>query len=447
MIVPIEARIFSFFVLYVLVAGLLTQVIFLPLTDWHAGDGLLIGGDWLLFHEVALNHAAKIYELGWSVAQLRPEGHGPSRLAAFFYAITGVSTPWFLLPIHAVVFAFAAVGLFWVVQGLSGSDRLGLLALVPMCMMPSMAMVWGQLHKDVWAIAAVLLIVGFWLRLLIGRSLPILMSLLVLAFANLSLWWMRPYTLQIILCGQVLLLFFLVFISVKFKRLLTIALGLFALLGTFTLLESTKVKTESTKVKTESTTVKSVEPYLQCKEWSFSLSSAHLDNTLRSIACSRDRLMQYSPNAKSNIDADISFSSAKDLLVYIPRAAQVGVLAPFPNMWFAEVASNVSRFFRLIAAAETITMYAPLLGIGLALVLIASGQISIGLERTVAMLALLGFSIVWVGIYALATGNVGSLYRMRFPIMLFWMGLGLWSWSLILLWWRNKNKAFNETSF
>lgn len=157
--------------------------------------------------------------------------------------------------------------------------------------------------------------------------------------------------------------------------------------------------------------------------------------------------MEFSPNSKSNIDTDIKFSSAKDLLVYIPRAVQVGVLAPFPNMWFTEGTSSVSRFFRLIAAAETVTIYAALLSIGFALVLIASGKISIGLERTFAMLALLSFSIVWVGIYALATGNVGSLYRVRFPIMLLWMGLGIWSWSLILLWWRNKNKAFNETSF
>lgn len=175
------------------------------------------------------------------------------------------------------------------------------------------------------------------------------------------------------------------------------------------------------------------------------LPSARLDHTLRAIACTRDGLMRNAPNAKSNIDADMRFSSAKDVLVYLPRAAQVGVLAPFPNMWFTDGASKASRMFRLIAAAETLAMYIALLGIALSLILIVSGQINIGLDRYVALIALIGFSGVWVGVYALATGNIGSLYRVRVPIMLLWMAMGLCCWRLNLFWWQNKSKALNET--
>lgn len=433
MILPIEVAVFAFFFLFVLVAGLLLQMVVLPLTPWHAGDGLMVGGDWILFQEVALKHAAEIREFGWSVAQLRPEGHGPSGLAAFMYAVTGVNKPWILLPIHALVFALAAVGLFWIVEGLSGSNRLGICALAPMCLMPSLAMVWGQLHKDVWAIAAVLLLLGFWLRLLVGRPLSIWIGLMVLIFVNLSLWWMRPYTLQIILFGQVVLLFFLLFVSVKLKRLLPIVLGFFALLSTYTFLESTKVKSDG--------------PYVQCKEWSFSLPSARLDYALLSIACTRDALMTAAPDARSNIDADISFSSAKDVFAYMPRATLVGVLTPFPNMWFAEGTFNASQVFRLVAAVETMAMYIALMGVVLGVALNVSRKSWIGLDKSVAIFALIGFAMVWIGVYALASGNVGSLYRVRYPIMLLWMGLGLWGWTQIIFWWRDRSKAFNETSF
>lgn len=204
-----EAWVFVFFFSYVLVAGVILQMVVLPFTPWHGGDGLMVEGDWILFQEVAVNHAAQIREFGWSVAQLRPNGHAPSGLAALVYAITGVSKPWVLLPIHGAVYALSAVGLFWVVQGLSGSNRIGLLALAPMCLMPSLAMVWGQLHKDVWAISAVLLLLGFWLRLFTGRPLPVWASLILLVFANFSLWWVRPYTLQIALLGQTILFIFL----------------------------------------------------------------------------------------------------------------------------------------------------------------------------------------------------------------------------------------------
>ena len=39
------------------------------------------------------------------------------------------------------------------------------------------------------------------------------------------------------------------------------------------------------------------------------------------------------PRAATNIDLDVRFYSIHDLLLYIPRALQIGLLAPFPSMW------------------------------------------------------------------------------------------------------------------
>lgn len=436
---PIEGRIFVFFVSYVLIAGLTLQMVVLPLTPWHAGDGLMIGGDWILFQEVALSHAAQIREFGWSVAQLRPDGHGPSGLAAFVYAFTGVIKPWILLPIHAVVYAVAAIGLFWVVKGLSDSNRLGLFALAPMCLMPSLAMVWGQLHKDVWAVAAVLLLLGFWMRLFTDRPLPVWVGLILLSFVNLSLWWMRPYTLQIALLGQFFLFFLLIYLFFKMGLKKSLLIGIVALIFNIGAFIINKSRLENINEAAGGIS------HNFCGDWIMTLPYEKLDSTLMTISCTRNGLMRYFPNAKSNLDANVTFLSAQDVIAYLPRAAQVGVLAPFPNMWFAEGTSEASQIFRTIAGVETGAMYAALLGILLVITLIISGRIRVKPDKFIALLAMVGFAMVWVGIYALATGNVGSLYRVRFPIMLLWMGLGLWSWSQNLIWWRNKNKPVNET--
>jgi hypothetical protein len=428
----IEWRIFLFVFAYVLFAGLLLQKIVLPLTPWHGGQGLLAGGDWIMFQKLALTHAAQVRELGWAVFELKPEGHAPSGLAAFVYVLSGVNEPWVLLPVHGAVYALAALGLFWVVLALGGNKRLALFVLLPMVLMPSLTMVWGQLHKDVWAIAAVLLMLAFWSRLFVGQHWGALGAFLLLAFSNASLWWMRPYTLQIVLVGQGLLMGFLTLTWLKNKNHLSLIFGVLAIAVTFGVWESTK------GTSTEPAKGTSTEPAKTCKEWIYTLPVRFLDNTFSSLACTRDALTQALPSAKSNLDLDVTFNSAADVVAYAPRALQVGILAPFPNMWFAEGTTQTSRVFRTVAAFEMGVMYVALLGLCILIALMFKNKSGLRFEQKMAIAALMLFALLWVEIYALASGNVGSIYRVRFPIMLLWMGLGLLGWYRAWGWWQAR---------
>lgn len=429
----IEWRIFLFVFAYVLFAGLMLQKIVLPLTPWHGGQGLLAGGDWIMFQKLALTHAAQVHELGWAAFELKPQGHPPSGLAAFVYVLTGVNEPWVLLPVHGAVYALAALGLFWIVLALGGNKRLALYALLPMVLMPSLTMVWGQLHKDVWAIAALLLMLAYWSRLFVGQHLGALGAFLLLAFSNASLWWMRPYTLQIVLVGQALLMGFLTLIWLKNKKHTSLIFGVLAIAVTFGVWESTK----SMKLEL----AKSAESVKTCKEWIHTLPVSFVDITLSSLACSRDGLMQGLPSAKSNLDLDIRFTSAADVASYAPRALQIGVLAPFPNMWFAEGTTQTSRVFRTVAAFEMFVMYVALLGLCFFFVLMLKNKTGLRFEQNLAVVALMVFSMVWVAIYALTSGNVGTIYRVRFPIMLLWMGLGLLGWYKAWGWWQARTSS------
>ncbi len=417
-----EWRVFLLGFAYVLVAGLVLQKIILPLTSWHVGQGLMAGGDWVEFQKVAVIHAANISANGWHEFALRPEGHGPSGLAAFVYAITGTVEPWVLLPVNGAVYAVAALGLYWIVLALGASKRTALYALLPMFLMPSLAIVWGQLHKDVWAIAAVLMLLAFWTRLFVGQAFNCWASLLILFFANASLWWMRPYTLQMIMCGQAAMFCVLVITSYKNKKIPPILLGIVSMVITLSFLDFEKGSEVESVAKAP------------CVEWQHADHIPYVDSALVEIACIRSRLFDYSKAATSNLDSEMDFHSAGDVLAYSPRAAQIGFFSPFPNMWFSEKASYQSQFFRAVAAVETLVMYVALLGVLLQFGLMFSTQSGVSREQFLATVALLFFSLIWVEIYALTTGNVGSIYRVRFPVMLLWIGMGVLAWQRLLCW-------------
>lgn len=426
----IEWRIFLFIFVYVLLAGMLLQKVVLPMTPWHAGQGLMVGGDWVVFQKFALANIAQVRELGWGALELKPPGNAPAGLAAFAYLVTGVSEPWVLLPVHGVVYALAALAFFWILKAVGASTQLAIYALLPLVLMPSLAMVWGQLHKDVWAIAAVLLILAYWSRLLVTQHLGAWGALLVLGFANASLWWMRPYTLQMVLLGQLVLFVFLLLIWLKNKNHLSLLFGVLALAVTLGAWESTQgISDDADK------------PAKICKTWVNSLPVAFVDNKLMSLACTRDYFMEHLSNAKSNVDLDVTFTSAVDVAAYAPRALHVGVLAPFPNMWFSEGTSQASSIFRAVAAFEMSAMYVALLGLCILFILMMKNKSGLSFEQKMAICALMLFALVWVEIYALASGNVGSIYRVRFPIMLLWMGLGLLGWYRAGVWWQARTST------
>lgn len=68
------------------------------------------------------------------------------------------------------------------------------------------------------------------------------------------------------------------------------------------------------------------------------------------------RQRYYHLAAGSNIDEDVQFKSTMDIVRYLPRAAMIGFLAPFPNMWFVP-GSNVGRSGRLLSGFETAVIY------------------------------------------------------------------------------------------
>lgn len=126
------------------------------------------------------------------------------------------------------------------------------------------------------------------------------------------------------------------------------------------------------------------------------------------IATLRRRFAVQYPSSGSNIDADVQFSSAGDVIRYVPRALEIGLLAPFPEMWF-QPRRFVGMAGRPLLAVETSLTY----------VLTALACMFTWKRRRCLPVWMLAFAVL-TGATALGlvVTNLGALYRMRYG---FWV--------------------------
>lgn len=106
----------------------------------------------------------------------------------------------------------------------------------------------------------------------------------------------------------------------------------------------------------------------------------------------------------SNVDAEANMDDPSDLLRYLPRAAEIGFFAPFPNMWLAP-GKQVGLAGRLVAGVESLAMYAVE---ALALVGLWRGR------KSASAWFLFAAATTCITGLGLVVINIGALYRMRY---------------------------------
>lgn len=141
---------------------------------------------------------------------------------------------------------------------------------------------------------------------------------------------------------------------------------------------------------------------------SFPLHFAATDNAARRVSSLRSRFAASYPDVGSGIDRDVEFRDLTGLILYLPRAFEIGFWAPFPNTWAAP-GQRVGSIGRLLSGAETLLIYVCQL---LALLAV--------LQRPRRLASWLLLSVTTFGMTALGlvVPNVGALYRFRYT---FWI--------------------------
>jgi hypothetical protein len=126
--------------------------------------------------------------------------------------------------------------------------------------------------------------------------------------------------------------------------------------------------------------------------------------------------------AGSNVDIEVRFTSIEDLLLYIPRALQIGLLAPFPSMWLGQAINRGGGAMRVLSGIEMMFTYVFLVGF--------LGLLAYGKERWATILLAAGMALALTLLLALVIPNIGTLYRMRYANCALLNGLGILGWGL-----------------
>ena len=127
---------------------------------------------------------------------------------------------------------------------------------------------------------------------------------------------------------------------------------------------------------------------------------------LREISARRAGFRSYTARA-SNIDPEVQFSSAGEIVRFIPRALVIGFFAPFPKMWVERGSFGFAT--RVLSGLETLVMYFLYVAVGL----------TVWRERRNLKMWLL-FLVATIGMLALGlvVVNAGALFRLRYA---FWI--------------------------
>jgi hypothetical protein len=333
---------------------------------------LLYQGEITLWADGAADFHAKVYSL--DLVLMRP------LLGSTIIAVEPLNLIYYL-GILTLTFALTSVvasrRAAWVASAIAG-------------LWPSLVLHTTQLIREPLLISAILLLVLVIIQVLtkVHNWRSALISALMTISACLVIWKCRSEmwpVLWVIVSGAALLF---IIRMVRERKLLAGNLVLIALLSVLT-------------IAIPRTTSVAPKPGARRRVQDASISGV--------IARARNRFIKDGlNNSGSTIDSNVTFAGPIDIIKYLPRALEIGYLAPFPPMWFG-AGHNVGLLGRLLSGLEMSLTY---LIEALAFVFVWRRR------RCLETWLLLLTTTTGVLALGMVVVNIGTLYRMRYP---FWI--------------------------
>ena len=449
---------FSF--LFLTVVGLTIQLVVIPYVapSLNGGDGLVVNTDSVTFHGAAVRLARTINEEGWRNWQLRPEAWGHVGVSSALYALT-IPKPWVLVPVAAALMAGSIVLLMSILRLAGVTPRVAMLAALPLLFLPSTAMLTAQWHKDQIAIPSTFaMILGF---LLLLRGTRLLTGLLSIAAGTFGLWLVRDHIIQVMvgaslmgiacaaitarrvraahmsglarMCAAAIMLAVVSHQMPSWTQQLAVTDAQWQDWSAASVRERELAAAAEIRAATAHTTLTVAPPpstsmrpvpdpvrpeVVETRPASGNPGGwkpnpwipAALDQRMASFAQVRDASRRGTGHGCSSVDTDVEFTSAEGLVRYVPRAAAIVLLAPFPRTWLTPACSGGGRMLPLLFAVEMAFAYCAFAGIPLVLWQLRR-QPSAWYLFFLCVTALLVHGFIFV--------NVGTLFRTRYA----WFGI------------------------
>jgi len=145
----------------------------------------------------------------------------------------------------------------------------------------------------------------------------------------------------------------------------------------------------------------------------------------------RDAFADKYKDSGTLIDPKVQFITTMDLVRYLPRAMEIGFLAPFPNTWLSK-GRGVGLSGRILSGAEMLAAY------------ILEALALFGVWRARQRLStwfLFGVTLFGVTTLGLGIINLGALYRLRYGFFVLLIVLGMFGLTQILPGLRDRSIA------
>ncbi|SHK41466.1 hypothetical protein [Thermocrinis minervae] len=423
--------------LYTLLTGFAVQFVVLPylFPQAHWGEGLMVGGDWIEFHQDAVVLANRIEREGWHAWTLKPEpNYQPmAGITAFFYALTGIHKPWVMLFYNAFLHALAFITLIGILRLFGFGKKVSLLASVPFLIFPSSLTWTSQIHRDG------LYIAGFYLMflafvLLIKRNpfyglIPFSVGILFVYVSRQHMLIPLKYIIAILslifLVSSVYIFIRRMDYKTNVLRFLTAVCMIILINPLLPQLQLNQIQSDLQLNQIQSdqqlnqiqsdqqlNQLQSDQPQsgeLQSSWIRTPFLPEKLDNMFWSLASVRESFIRYYSNHAGNIDHDFIPHSFWDFVKYMPRALQIGLFAPFPNMWFTKGGTPGGTVARYITPFEALFIY-------LCLAVFPFVVYRFRKDLSFWVVTMVSLSIIWL--HVLSEPNVGAIYRKRYGFIM-----------------------------
>ena len=345
-------------VLHITLAVVLTVVGKLkvdPRTFDNNGVGIAFALDSVAYRDEALKMAALLREgkfRDWANYRA-PLATFHSRIYSISYALLGRVLGEGILGVEPVnlLYYLSILVLTYFVGAFTFSPSVGRVAAVVVALWPSLLIFTTQLLRDPLFIAAFLLLLLI-LLICIKQALSFKQAVICSAsgIAAVFLIILVRSTMWEVIVATVLLavlLCFAVQISTrKFDVRRTIVMFVICL-AVLTLPKIMSVRRVTDRAQRPST-VKSFE--------GLPAAAAPWTKASRQIGWARHLFITRYAQAGSNLDTDVEIRNFRDVILYLPRAVQIGFFAPFPSMWFSK-GVEVGLIGRLVIGAEMLALY------------------------------------------------------------------------------------------
>ena len=414
---------FIVFFLYSFFMGLIFLEYIIPnVSSLHMQNSPL-SPDSAYFNDVAIKLAEKINQNGWVNWELYPStgASGASSFLAVFYVFFG-EIPAFAIFFNAFFHAVSGILVYFITLKILSDNRLNkniaFISSTLFVFFPS-AMTWvGQIHKESCLSAGIFLALFATINIFssLGGIREFFKCLLFALISLVLIASMKPYFLQIL--SLILLIILLSqlcqILPVSFFKVCALSIFLFSSIFLFTQIN---IYGNSLWLSGESYLTPDVQKNFSWNETKYI--PQVLDRKLKALASTRAALINFgvATNAKSMIDVDRKPTSAIELIKYTPRAFQVSFLAPFPEKWF-----QTQSLVNFISSLEMLTFYAAFIGL----------FFLIFKKKQNIPLLCFWFAFIPLIIYGIASPNVGTLYRVRYPFEMILLLLGLSGWAFMI---------------